>query len=117
MTRKQPNRTSNTLMEQHCKFAGLDLSIQDRLYRRHWAGYLLAELQPAGTRRRLFFLGCQGDRCRSCTIGILKLVQHPVESALSQQFLVRALLANLAVMKHDDLIRSLHGREAVRHYN
>ncbi len=44
---------------------------------------------------------------------VLQLVELPVDAALGQQLLVRADLAHLALMHHDDLVGALHGTEAV----
>src|SRR5687767_757324 len=73
----------------------------------HRARLLLAKLQPPGSR--FLFLGWEGNRLRSCAIGVLQPVKHPVEPALGKQFLVRASFSYLAMVKHDDLIRSLYG--------
>lgn len=74
-------------------------------------GPLLAELSWDG----VLFLGIGSGELRPTTVGVLKLIKFPVEAALDQQLLVRTLFANLAVMKDDDLVGALDGREAMGH--
>src|SRR6266702_8864059 len=44
---------------------------------------------------------------------VLELVQLPIEAALGEQLLVRAHLAQLALVNHEDRVGALHGRETV----
>src|SRR5690348_12158186 len=47
---------------------------------------------------------------------VLELIQAEVDAALSQKLLVRALLAQAALMEHEDAVRVLNGAEAVSNH-
>jgi len=47
-------------------------------------------------------------------VAVLELVELPVEAALGEELLVRAALAELALVHHEDGVGALNGREAVR---
>ena len=58
-------------------------------------------------------LAVRKRRYRQLLVLVLQLVELPVDAAMGQQLLVRADLADLALVHHDDLVGALNGAEAV----
>src|ERR1044072_3640061 len=68
---------------------------------------LVAVLQTPVERR-------VGERLAARVVGVLEFVETPVEVAAREELLVRAALAQLAVVQDEYLVGALDGRETVR---
>ena len=68
---------------------------------------LVAELKAVAQRR-------VRQRLVARVVGVLEFVETPVEAAAREELLMRAGLAQLAVVEDEYLVGALDGREAVR---
>src|ERR1044071_914380 len=55
-----------------------------------------------------------GQRVAARVVGVVEFIESPVEVAAREELLVRAALAQLAVVEDEYLVGALDGREAVR---
>src|SRR6266550_408999 len=79
---------------------------------------LFAELHLTCRRTYIrFVFRRQRTSIRARAVGVLQLIKPPIETANRQQFLMRALLANLAMMQHDDLLCTLNSRKSMGHHD
>ena len=67
---------------------------------------LVSELQTVAER-------CVRQGFVARVVGVLEFVETPVEAALGEELLVRALFAQLAVVEDEYLVGALDGGEAV----